>query len=436
MEPQLEAVFGVSDDIILSYVERPQVNQQFVLALKERRHIIVYGASKQGKSSLLNRHIAPTDLIMIGSGSSMTVIDIYKSIARQLNVRVITSVESGTNKRTTVKAEVEFKVKVPVLGEAKLNVGGDKGTEHSDKEAYQMFEYDLHHAQDLCELLKQLGCRKTIVLENFHYLKEEVQKTLAIDLRTFKDNGIRFIVLGIWRERNRLAQYNGDLLDRMVEIPVEPWEREHMTKVAQQGADKLNIQFDKKLVEALLELSFDSIGVFQEMCKEICRANGVTERQKTTKIVSDHEILKKAIDTKVRDYGERHIAALRSFVQKTKKDKSNTPGLAYYLTRAVVESKFENILHGLTRHSIEQKCRSIHPNPQKLRAADVRRLLHGLVSHQKTRTINPPIFDYDKTSRLLKIIDSTLFFYLKHARTRVLEEIKDASTEVLETLGS
>jgi hypothetical protein len=42
-------------------------------------------------------------------------------------------------------------------------------------------------------------------------------------LTPFQELGVRFVILGVWREKNRLSQFNGDLLDRVHEVPVEPW---------------------------------------------------------------------------------------------------------------------------------------------------------------------------------------------------------------------
>jgi hypothetical protein len=60
--------------------------------------------------------------------------------------------------------------------------------------------------------IKEAGDTRTIILEKFHYLNDEKQKQLAFDLRTFQELGIRFVILGVWREKNRLSQFNGDLL--------------------------------------------------------------------------------------------------------------------------------------------------------------------------------------------------------------------------------
>ncbi|RXT00969.1 hypothetical protein EIZ39_25745 [Ammoniphilus sp. CFH 90114] len=62
-------------------------------------------------------------------------------------------------------------------------------------------EFNLEIAQDISEILKGSDFTRFVILENFHYLNEEVQKELAFDLRLFQENGHRFIILGIWKEK-------------------------------------------------------------------------------------------------------------------------------------------------------------------------------------------------------------------------------------------
>jgi hypothetical protein len=304
MDPKLEDVFGVGREIMLSYVERPDVNDEFVQALKHPRHIIVYGSSKQGKSSLIGRHLKPDQYIVVGPGENTKVGDMYASIVRQEKIPVKEVLEYGTRKKTMIKAQATLKMRIPIVG-GEGKIGGDTEAEDSTKYELTPVDFNLNHAQDVCELLRTINFSKSIVLENFHYLQESVQKTLSVDLRIFLDYGIRFIILGIWRERNRLAQYNGDLVDRMKEIPVDPWETPDMDRVVASGAEKLNITLDPRLLDKVKEISFQSIGVFQELCKELCIANGITERQENNVQIGDHVVLSKAIERKVKDYGER-----------------------------------------------------------------------------------------------------------------------------------
>ena len=174
------------------------------------------------------------------------------------------------------------------------------------------------------------------------------------------------------------------------------------------------------------EQAFDSIGVFQELCKEVCIANGVTEKQAIKRVIMDHGLLTKATHVLLKDYGQRHITAFRSFVAKSPKDNRPTPNLAYYVAKALLQSKFSEITHGLKREHIEERIRSDYHDKEGFRPAELATFLSKIVSYQQGRRIKPPLFDYDQVSRVLRIIDSTLFFYLKHSKDTMPQEINEA----------
>ena len=92
---KVNEVYGVSNQMIETYIEREKVDSLFLDGLQRRKHIIVYGASKQGKTSLTNKHLKETDYVKINCSTGTTIIDIYKSILRQLNVEILNSKEEN-----------------------------------------------------------------------------------------------------------------------------------------------------------------------------------------------------------------------------------------------------------------------------------------------------------------------------------------------------
>ena len=56
---------------------------------------------------------------------------------------------------------------------------------------------------DALELGVALKNKYQISIKNEN--EEDIQKQLSIDLRIFEDYNILFIILGIWREKNRLS---------------------------------------------------------------------------------------------------------------------------------------------------------------------------------------------------------------------------------------
>ena len=420
---KVNEVYGVSNQMIATYIERKEVDYLFLEGLQRRKHIIIYGASKQGKTSLTNKHLSENDYVKVNCSTGTTIIDIYKSILRQLNIEILDTKEENNNIGGDANIGVKAKLKIPILGnfDTSGSISGKKSAGH--RNTYRTVEYNLALAQDISELLISLEFSKRIILENFHYLQEDVQQQLAFDLRIFEDYDILFIILGIWRERNRLSQYNGDLVDRVIEIPVEPWKADDLKKIVNTGLPLLNVSFEN-VVDKIMSSCFDSVGVFQEICKESCYTAGVHETSETL-IHIDHNNIDDAIKKKLEDYSSRHIRCLESFIEQVAKSSNEVPlYIPYYFIKVLLNEPFDEINKGLKRKYLHEKIKEIHHRPDDVRASDMGYFLKTLVQNQLEKKISPAIFDYDLSTRSVKIIDSTFYFFLKnYNRQEILDEL-------------
>lgn len=427
-------VFGVKSELIASYIERGAVDLKFKSAIIDGNEVIVYGSSKQGKTSLILKHLNECDYVKVECSPQSKAIDIYKSVLRQLNIKFIDSETTDNGYEHGGKITAGFKVKIPFLGAA------DAGAELEDKQSdnksktESYIEYNLALAQDVSELLQKFNVDKYIILENFHYLELDVQETLAYDLRVFQDHHQIFIILGIWREANRLIQFNGDLLDRITEVPVEPWDTNDFNEVIKKGANLLNVDFSE-VADQLIADSFDSIGVVQEICKLCCIEAGVNETTiNLIKIKQEH--LDLALRQKAKDYGSRHIRNFEAFVDIARKtsNQSGKPSLAfpYYFIKLLLSQDFKDIEKGLSRATLLVEIRKIHHRPDDVRSGDLGAFLHNISQHQINKKIQPPFVDYDRGGKLLKVIDSSLYFFLKHCnREEILNDIPNPVEEDL-----
>lgn len=420
---QTNQVYGVSNDLIDTYIERPKVDEAFTNGLEKNKHIIIYGASKQGKTSLTNKHLKNDEAIKVNCSPSASTLDLYNSIVRQLNVEILESTEISTTVGGEVKIGLKAKIKIPFFGGADAETEATSLNEKESSKTFKVIDFNLALAQDLSELLRNIGFQKRIILENFHYLNEDVQKQLAIDLRIFEDYNILFIILGIWREKNRLAQFNGDLVDRVIEVPVEPWEKDDLKRIVNEGLPLLNTCFEK-VVDYIIESCFDSVGVFQEICKESCYAANITETQDILREITKENV-DTAIEKKLQDYSSRHIRCLETFIEQKARSSQETPlYIPYYFTKILFAEDMEDITKGLKRKNIQEKIKSIHHRPDDVRPSDMGYFLGNLVNGQINKNISPPIFDYDISTNSVKIIDSTFYFFLKNCnKDEVMENL-------------
>jgi hypothetical protein len=85
-----------------------------------------------------------------------------------------------------------------------------------------------------------------------------------------------------------------------------------------------------------------------------------------------------------------------------------------------------NIENGLKRAEIHSGIQKIHHRPDDVRPSDMSYFLHNMTENQIKKDIIPPLFDYDRSTRKLKVIDSTLYFFLRNTNTEDLFEEFDA----------
>lgn len=418
---KVNEVYGVSNQMIETYITRNMVDGLFIDGLNRNKHIIVYGASKQGKTSLVNKHLDEKDYVKVNCSTDTDVIDIYKSIIRQLGIDMLSSYDDTNSTERSATGGLKMKFKIPYLIESESSgeLKKEKSKEHVEN--YKTVEYNLALAQDISELLRSLNFSKRIVLENFHYLQDTVQHRLAFDLRIFEDYNILFIILGIWRERNRLSQYNGDLVDRVIEVPVEPWEPEDLKKIVENGLPLLNVSFEA-VVDDIISSCFDSVGVFQEICKEACYAHKIQETSQELIYISKDDVIT-AIKKKLDDYSSRHIRCLESFIEQIVKSSNEIPlYIPYYFVKVLLKEPFEQINKGIKRKYLHEKIKEIHHRPEDVRPSDIGYFLKSLVQNQLKKNISPPIFDFDLSTNSVKIIDSTFYFFIKNCnRDEVLD---------------
>ncbi len=360
----LGEVFGVSSKPILSYVERDDVDTKFRGALESDKQIVVYGSSKQGKTSLVSKYLPYRDNLLVSLTPKTTVLDIYQTMLSLEGIRIKTNTSEKRANETSLSLTASVKAMIPIFGSAEAKSKGEWREGLEKEREYEEIPINLGLPQHVADLLHKVGSTKWIILENFHYLNDEIQKQFAFDLRAFQELGIRFVILGVWREKNRMAQFNGDLLDRVVEIPVEPWTDIDFRRVAAKGASELNISFSEAVLLSAIVASFSSIGVFQELLKGMCAEARIESTQLTVFELGDPELLNTTVATKAIDYAARHQRALEAIAagHPSGGTKGDLPPLylPYYLVRVVLEAGFNGIANGMRRSEIHERIREIH----------------------------------------------------------------------------
>jgi hypothetical protein len=422
----VEEVFGIRSKLVLSYLERPEVDQRFLEALKTDHHVVVYGSSKQGKTSLRQKHLKERECIIVRCSPRMSLLSLYQSIVRQSGARIQTIETQTTTATAETKIAAGFRAFIPWVGGADTTVEGTAGAEAQGAFTTEFVAYNLEDAQAIAELLLAVGTKKWIVLENFHYLPVEAQQAIAFDLKTFHEVGIRFLILGIWREANLLVTHNSDLQGRIVEVPVEPWNVSDFTLVAKKGSEILAIEIDAAILSRFVSSAYGNVGLFQEFLRVFCTRSGIDQSTRTLRRLDSEQAF---TDTISENLDARRNALLKNLQgiaakSRVRRGEGEQPLLLpYYLVLVLLQQTTARLNEGIEKSQLLSLIRQVHHRDDKetVRIGDVTNLVSKLPSYQEDMT---PILYYDGNSRRVRVVDSSIFFVLDNAnRSDLAEEI-------------
>lgn len=423
----LHDVFGIRIAPILSYVERLLVDEAFKEAIRSDDHIIVYGSSKQGKTSLRLKNVPEDDCIVVRCEPAMTIESVYSSIVRQAGVKIEALETRTISGEAGVSAKVGFKASVPLLLEGAGEGTGQASAGMSLTAQTEFISFNYNEAQSIAELLTALKLKKYVVLENFHYLSEDVQRALAFGLKTFHEVGIRFIILGIWQEANLLLTYNGDLQDRIREIPVEPWLPADFDAVIAKGCAALNVSIPPIVAIIFKDNAYGNVGMLQEFLRDYCKRMGVTETVAGERRILDSEpTAAETLEEKLKNQRAQLLKLLQGIASRCRvRTGEDSLLLPYYLCLVILKVTVAQLQAGLERTRLMELLREVHHRKDKdtIRPGDLTNLLRSLPRLQKG--FNPIFLYYDGNSRRLRVVDTRQFFVLARAnRLELVEEIE------------
>ncbi len=418
----VDEVFGVSRDLPLNYVTRDVVDTKLIDNLSRDSHLVIYGTSKQGKTSLRKYCLKDTDYVVVSCQNRWNLAETHAAILKECGYSVRQSTSKTVSGSNKITASIGAKGGIPLVAEAKGESTFENQSAHSDTESWSELELDPSDVNDIVRALVGIGFKKFIVLEDFHYLPDETQRDMAFSLKAFHEKSkITFIVVGVWREENRLITYNGDLTDRVFAVDVDAWTSISLREVIESGGQLLNVQFSEQFIGDLLGNCFDSVHIVQEVCRRCLREEGIFKTQDNLCDVGVSADVIKLIKNVVDDQGGRYNGFIMNFSDGFQQTDLEMPKWIIY---ALLSSSVEDLSDGLRLREISQIIKAIHPKGQDLNNGNITQALQSASSLQVRKSIRPIIIDYDTTNRILQVVDRSFLIWLtSQDRAELLSEL-------------
>lgn len=417
-------VFGIGRELPLNYVERAKVDKVFVDSLTRDKHLVIYGSSKQGKTSLRKNWLKDDDHIVVSCTNTMTVSDLNGSILKKAGYKVEQAESRTIGGQWKATAEFKGKGKVPFVAEAEGGLTGEYGRSNESEVTKARLELDLADVNDIIAALEEIEFTQYVVLEDFHYLPVETQQNFAFSLKSYHENSkICFIVIGVWREKNRLVYYNGDLTSRVVAIDADEWSNAELREVIAAGEALLHVTFEPKFIDDVLKNAFDAVYLVQEACHKACELGGAFQTSEDNVQVGDNLDARAIIADIVSEQAGRYSAFITNFAEGFQKTELE---MYKWLIYAVMSLEASRLEVGLRRADIAAAIKQHHPEGDGLNEGNITQALQNTASLQVLKNVRPIILDYDQTTRVLNVVDRSFLIWLAYQdKDALLAEIAD-----------
>lgn len=403
---KVDEVFGINRDLPLNYVTRESVDTKFVNSLTRDKHVVIYGSSKQGKTSLRKQNLVEDDYIVVHCSNRWTISEVNSAILKRAGFEITQS----TTRTASGKQKIVATFKAALAG---IGVGATGEKEDANSSSVKTAPLELD-PEDVNDIIKALGkFQKFIVLEDFHYLPIETQKDFAVALKAYHEQSrLCFIVVGVWLEESRLSVYNGDLTGRVIGINADQWTRGELDEVIGRGEALLNIRFDDGFRSTLLDNCFDAVYIVQEACHKACTSMGIyyTQQNHVADVgggVDAVQIISEVVNQQSGRYN--------SFLTQFAAGFQDTDLQMYrWLLYPILTAEIDVLKRGLRYRAMKEVLRANHPQGQDLNPGNLTQALQFTSSLQVKKDIKPIVLDYDQTNLVLNVVDLGFLVWLSN----------------------
>ncbi len=406
----LKEVFGISSEVPkYTYVDRQGLDELFEYYLESQKHIVVHGASKQGKSCLRKKKInEETSLIIQCLPRMEKMEEIWKTALEKAGVLRPSGGSTTKTAGGTMTAELSGQAKLPFVASIETKGSAEMTDSSSEVEERDAIQADSFLPQ-LAHYLRENN--KRLILEDFHYLPDEVRKEIAFGLKALYEEKAYVVIVGIWSEQNLITYYNGDLTGRIEEINLT-WNKAELAQVLSKGEGALNIEFAAGLKNQLIESTFDNVGLLQRLAEKICIDSKIFETSKEKQVISDIELLKTARSQLVSDIRQRYNRITEVFRDGMRSDAVLLLYARIY--NALLEAADIELISGISYDDLFNRIQKDASNVT-VRTSDLTSALDKVERLQARKGVTPLLVSYSKDLRKLFLNDREFMFYRKYS---------------------
>lgn len=372
--------------------------------------LAITGPTKSGKTVLVRSRLNMENSCWVSGGEISNESDFWEN--------VIERYEGYTDYSNTDSDSTELSEELGVDGGVNLkilNVGGKASTTQTTLTGQSFSRSRRLSSKTIATRLLNDNKNIPMIIDDFHYIDQELQMKIIRYLKDLVFNGLRVIIISVPHRAYDAVKVEREMTGRLTQLEIPIWEKEELELIMRVGYDELNMIVPQELIDSFAEESFGSPHLTQDFCYKFCNKNNIKETleiQTSLKDLSDEDEFfremacdtsKSAFDRLSRGPRQRTDRKERTFVDGTKGDIYRAILLAIAKTGPKTSLTYEEIRNAL-RNILHDQIPEAH---------EITRVLDMMTAISKTDIRGEPVVDYDKELSTLYISDPFFAYYLR-----------------------
>lgn len=241
---RIAQVFPTVGKPTLTYVERDngEPERRLTASLETPGQVcLLTGPSKLGKTSLY-QEVLPRlkkDPLVVRCSGKLSIANFWASALEKLDFARIAERSNEWGLETSAEIGLKGEFGWSWLGKLipNLNLKLDASGSLTSTKEFARAELS---AQHLIPLLKRLPLQ--LVVEDFHYLDDDVKKELFQQWKSFVDEGVSVLVISTTHKSSEMFTANPDLGGRIRLLDLSQWSVEDLSKIVEKGLGYLRVR--------------------------------------------------------------------------------------------------------------------------------------------------------------------------------------------------
>jgi hypothetical protein len=256
------------------------------------------------------------------------------------------------------------------------------------------------------EINEYLAAVKFVIIDDFHFLAQQVRFEIAKYLKLLHEKKIRFIIIGISSSAEELVGVDAELGIRNDPFDLKTQSDEFCTQLIEKGASLLNIKFNPSTLEQIIQAANGIPSIIHVICRISLVSSGIFETQKENLEISiDLKELKSEI---IRIFDSKYFSKILA-ITKGKQQARSIHNTYFDIIEAIANDTRSEIP---TEYLYEKLVRPIGDAKERGRkATSFYNCLNNLAEIIELNRSTDLIF-YNKTGKSISIEDPSLRFYL------------------------